>query len=295
MYPIDLCSLFMRNLHDDVKAVFQELYPAYVDPVPLNGRTQRTTLAIILRHATNAENRVISTQRLVARQVGQTFLADSYASQAEKTLSRYNTPTNSPTKPSPTKTTTGTPRLGEGQTCHGCGSPHHPFSQCPQKDDPTIKAIARKNYDKQHNARRSDEGGAARKRWAAKNPNLDICPLLLARRSPAKCLKLTLLLRKKRMMVHLSIPPLLVALSLQGTLLPVVVAQALAVEALPAALSSLLTLLRLLLATRKCSLFLLPAFSPIFVSTSMEVYLFGPLSILQLLSSPGTRHSSSRL
>jgi hypothetical protein len=175
MYPVDLCSLFMRNLHDDVKAVFQELYPSYVDPVPLDGRTQRTTLAIILRHATNAENRVISTQRLVARQVGQTFLADSYASQAEKTLSRYNTPNSSPTKPSPspTKTTTGTPRLGEGQSCHGCGSPHHPFSQCPQKDDPKIKAIARKNYDKQRKARRSDDGGAARKRWAAKNPNLD--------------------------------------------------------------------------------------------------------------------------
>jgi hypothetical protein len=89
-YPVDLCSHFMRNLHDDVKAVFNEMYPQYTDPVSLDGRTQCTTMATILRHATATKNQVVSTQKLVARQVGQTFMADSYASQAEKTLSRYS-------------------------------------------------------------------------------------------------------------------------------------------------------------------------------------------------------------
>jgi hypothetical protein len=146
-------------------------------------------MATILRHATAAKNRVFSTQRLVARQVGQTFMADSYASQAEKTLSKYSSSllsstTTTPTRPSPMKpSTTGTPSLGEGQTCHGCGSPSYPFSQCPQRNHPKIKAIARKNYDKLRKSRCLDDSGGARKHWATKNPNLDDL-------SPAACQKI---------------------------------------------------------------------------------------------------------
>lgn len=60
--------------------------------------TQRTTLATLLRHATSVENRVLNTHKLAAHQVGQAFVADSYASQAKKTLSRYKSLPTTPLK-----------------------------------------------------------------------------------------------------------------------------------------------------------------------------------------------------
>jgi hypothetical protein len=226
--------------------------------MPLDGRTQRTTMATILRHATAAKNRVFSTQRLVARQVGQTFMADSYASQAEKTLSKYSSSllsstTTTPTRPSPMKpSTTGTPSLGEGQTCHGCGSPSYPFSQCPQRNHPKIKAIARKNYDKLRKSRCLDDSGGARKHWATKNPNLDdLSPA--ARQNIIKCSRqmpsLPEIMTTEALLTPLSLvlhPPL-------GTYLLVVVAQALAAVSFP-------TLLPLLLETKRSCPFPLPAF-----------------------------------
>lgn len=65
-YPVCICTIFMRGLHADVKSVFEELYPAHNDPISLEGRVQRTTLATLLCHATSAENRVLNTQKLVA-------------------------------------------------------------------------------------------------------------------------------------------------------------------------------------------------------------------------------------
>jgi hypothetical protein len=92
-YPVDLCSIFIRGLHPDVKSVFEEMYPNHSAPHDRSGRAQRTALAEILRIASTAESRVLSTQRLVARQMGQTFIAGTYASQAdERTMSQYQGP-----------------------------------------------------------------------------------------------------------------------------------------------------------------------------------------------------------
>jgi hypothetical protein len=175
-FPTCICTIFMRGLHDDVKSVFQDKYPQYIDPIPLDGRTQRTTLAKLLLIATAAENSVLSTQRLVARQVGTAFTADSYASQAEKTLARYNSPSkpaSHPTKPP----SSGVVRdLLPGQTCHGFGSSEHPYSICPRKNEPAIKAQAKKNFDKLRASRREEMrggGSSKRSRWASQQPNLN--------------------------------------------------------------------------------------------------------------------------
>lgn len=89
-YPCDLCGHFMRNIRPDIRAVFEELFDDHAELHNCNGRFQRTAYAKILKLATKAENEVKSTQNLVARQVGQSFVADALASQAERTLSHYS-------------------------------------------------------------------------------------------------------------------------------------------------------------------------------------------------------------
>jgi hypothetical protein len=74
-YPVDLCLIFIRGLHPDVKSVFEEMYPNHSAPHDRSGHAQRTALAEILRIASTAESRVLSTQCLDARQMGQTFIA----------------------------------------------------------------------------------------------------------------------------------------------------------------------------------------------------------------------------
>ena len=138
-------------------------------------------LIAIDRQATIAESRVLSTQKLVSRQMGQGFVADSYASQAERTLANYqspNKPSAFPTNstPSPTKRAA----LAPGQSCHGCGSKSHRFADCPRKDDPAVKEIAKQNYEKFRAARRGNgtatsttsSKGSKRSRWRQQNPDL---------------------------------------------------------------------------------------------------------------------------
>ena len=77
-YPIDLCSLFIRGLHPDVRAFLAELYTDYNAPhdLNLNGRAQRTAFSKILRLAAVAEGRVQTNERMFARHTGQTYVTN---------------------------------------------------------------------------------------------------------------------------------------------------------------------------------------------------------------------------
>lgn len=169
-YPCDLCTIFMNGLHPDVKAVFQDQYDRHSEPHDRNGRAQRTAYAEILKLATKAESMVQATQKLVARQVGQSFNTDVLASQAERTLSHYKRNTGTGLKPSES--------LGKGHKCHGCGAEDHPFSSCPNKDKPGVAARAKRNREKFF-----DEKGKGKKgRWQRKAPNLaDMSPSVRAK------------------------------------------------------------------------------------------------------------------
>jgi hypothetical protein len=172
-YPVDLCTLFMRGLHPDIKAQFEEFYPNHTQPHDRNGRLQRAALAEILKQASRAEDHVINTQRLISRQMGQTFTADvdSYASQAERTLAIYQKGPASPDQSAPSGDRRGRPKvLGRGHSCHGCGE-HHMWSECPNKNKPGVADRARENIAK-FKAARSKAGGRAG-RFRKREPNLD--------------------------------------------------------------------------------------------------------------------------
>jgi hypothetical protein len=172
-YPVDLCTLFMCGLHPDIKAQFEEFYPNHTQPHDRNGRLQRAALAEILKQASRAEDHVINTQHLIARQMGQTFTVDvdSYASQAERTLAIYQKGPPSSDQSAPPGDRRGRPKvLGRGHSCHGCGE-HHLWSACPNKNKPGVADRARENIAK-FKAARTKAGGRAG-RFRKREPNLD--------------------------------------------------------------------------------------------------------------------------
>jgi hypothetical protein len=160
----------MRGLHPDIKAAFEDLYEDHSEPHDRNGRFQRTAYAKILKLATKAESQVHSTQKLVARQMGQTFKVDALASQAERTFQQYRgTPPRGSTPPSNV--------LGKGHKCHGCGGDHH-FAACPDKDKPHVIARAKRAREKFF----EDKVKGKRGRWNRKEPNLtDLSPAAQAK------------------------------------------------------------------------------------------------------------------
>jgi hypothetical protein len=171
-YPTNLCGIFMRGLHPDIRSNFETLYPEHSEPHDRNGRFQRTAYAKILKLATQAESNVHSTQKIVARQMGQTFTAnaDTFASQAERTFQQYQ-------GNSPRATTPPSSVLGKGHKCHGCDGPH-PFSECPDKHKPHVIARAKRTraefFDKKIKGKRG--------RWQCKEPNLtDLSPAAQAK------------------------------------------------------------------------------------------------------------------
>ena len=178
-FPVNVCDIFYRGLHEDIKTVFEELYPNYIDPVPFDGRTQRNTLPTLLSYATMAENRVLAQQRMYTRMHGTTFVSGgTYASQAERTIAQYNSPPGTPAKPShygpstPPRTPTPggkTPKqLSPNQRCFGCGASDHPFSLCPDKDVPAAKERAKKKFD----ALREELRSGKKRRLRNGTPNL---------------------------------------------------------------------------------------------------------------------------
>ena len=175
-FPVNVCDIFQRGLHEDVRAVYNELYPQHTDPVAYDGRTQRQKLPEMLEFAIRAEERVLAQQRMWSRSMGQTFVAGTYAhatayaSQAERTISQYQRPGTSlaPTTASnyakrPAKT------LSPGQRCFGCGSTSHPFSLCPNRKDPAVRAAAHKKFDELRAGYKSGK----KRRMEKGKPNLD--------------------------------------------------------------------------------------------------------------------------
>ena len=140
-YPIDLCSLFIRGLHPDVRAFLAELYPDYNAPHDLNGRAQRTAFSKILRLAAVAEGRVQTNERMFARHTGQTYVTNvaAYPSQAEKTFGNYS---KSPGGSNKEADKPAYRRFGKNHKCHGCDGPH-PFSDCPDRDKPGVAERAK--------------------------------------------------------------------------------------------------------------------------------------------------------
>lgn len=173
VYPCDLCGHFMQNLHPDVKAAFEDLYDDHAEPHDRNGRFQRTAYAKILKLATKAESQVKSTQNLVARQVGQSFVADALASQAERTLNQYNKP-----PPSSRRNQEPSTILGKGHSCHGCGKTDHVVADCPDKGKPGFEQRVKRARDKFYNEKLKGKRG----RWQRHQPDLkDMSPAVRAK------------------------------------------------------------------------------------------------------------------
>ncbi|KAL3794570.1 hypothetical protein HJC23_008026 [Cyclotella cryptica] len=80
--PVDVCSLFIHGLHRDLKAQFDELYPAHAEPHDRSGRYQRAKLAEIFKKAVIAEAKVKTVERLVSSVAGQSFVTEAFPSQA---------------------------------------------------------------------------------------------------------------------------------------------------------------------------------------------------------------------
>ena len=64
-------------------------YPAWHQQHPHDSLSQRTTLALILRHSTTAELELDSMKGLVMCVTGNVSTARGYPSQAEETLEKY--------------------------------------------------------------------------------------------------------------------------------------------------------------------------------------------------------------
>ena len=172
MFPVSVCNKFMQGLDPRILSYFEQLYPAHSDPHDLDGHIQREKLHAIYMAAIQAENTFNITTAAARDAVGATpqsyctAVVPAHASQAEKTLQRYDS--SSPTS---------SPSSGMRGKCFGCKSPDHLWMDqkgniiCPKKNDPGIKAAADKAY-----ARWTKNSKKFRMRKAAENIDFESMP-----------------------------------------------------------------------------------------------------------------------
>ena len=172
-WPIDVVALYISRLNKDIRAVVEELYPQHSDPHDRNGTSQRTQLAVVIRHSVVAEKRVLNMKSICVSQMGQSFYSPVpvnpvLPSQAEKTLGHYENPDSPSRKRQPVEA------LKEGQECFGCGEiGKHPWSKCPHRNNPECKARAKLKAAEFRKTQRTQRiAGSREKRLARGEPNL---------------------------------------------------------------------------------------------------------------------------
>ena len=165
-WPIDCAAQFMKGLHTDLRKKVEAAYPTWHQQHPRDALSQRTALAVLLRHATRAELELESMKGLVIRVTGAVSTARGYPSQAEKTIEKYDGG----------KTAGKNNRRGKKPNeCFGCGSLEHVFSRngktlCPRAHEPAIKARADAKF--KEIANRPGKVTDSQERWRKKSPNL---------------------------------------------------------------------------------------------------------------------------
>jgi hypothetical protein len=171
-FPISVCAKFMEGLNHHLITGFCRFFSHHSIVQSLNSTHQRKILQQMLQAAQQAEDDLVSVQRVARKAVGlsQAFITGgtsvgvaAFPSQAEKTLARYS--------PGGGHSTDGSSKVPEGggswYPCFGCGGGGpHPWSHyrdgkhialCPNKDNPGILDNAtmniermRKNQKKRH-------------------------------------------------------------------------------------------------------------------------------------------------
>lgn len=148
VFPVSVCNKFMQGLDPRILSYFEQFYPAHNDFHELTGQVQRDKLHLIYMAAIQAENAYIVTTTAARDAVGaapQSYCSPvipAHASQAERTLQRYDSASPSPTSKS-----------GRGK-CFGCKSSAHMWMDkegniiCPKQHDAGIKAAADAAYSK---------------------------------------------------------------------------------------------------------------------------------------------------
>jgi hypothetical protein len=148
-YPISICNQFIQHLYRRLVPLFCRLYSNHSSPHSLD--FQRQQLSTILAAAQAAEDEVQQVQDIARDLLSQGFYAavsgvparasgvPTYPSQAETTLTQYDTPPDGGNVP--TKKT---------QRCWGCDG-NHSWRRvkevvCPCKNDPAALAKAKKEY-----------------------------------------------------------------------------------------------------------------------------------------------------
>ncbi len=139
-WPVSVSNICINNMCPRLRSAFEELFPRHNEPHDRRGRLQREILQDILQKATMAEAKIRTIQNIAWNAAGgQGFCADAdtFASQAETTLGRYQKP------PTPRKPGSRIP------ICWGCQEDHvwcgrDRIVTCPNKDRPGVKATAEK-------------------------------------------------------------------------------------------------------------------------------------------------------
>jgi hypothetical protein len=164
-FPMSMCTQFQEGLNPRLQTGFHWYFPQHSGVQLLNATHQRKTLQATLQAAQQAEDDLHAVQHVAQEGVGmsQAFhasatgglqtAASAFPSQAEKTLMRYSSDSNSPAA-------SHSPHGGGTQhpwSCFGCGGPH-PYSElctneghvviCPNRDIPGVRENAARNIEK---------------------------------------------------------------------------------------------------------------------------------------------------
>jgi hypothetical protein len=187
-FPINVCAKFIEGMDSRLLTGFRRLFPQHSVVQSLNATHQQKVLQEMLQAAQQAEDDLVSVQRIARKAVGlsQAFVSGrssvasaAFPSQAEKTLAKYSYKgSGASTDGSRASDSVGGKNGKVGLwPCFGCGGPH-PWSKfvdgkhiiiCPNKDNPGVAQNAakgieqmRKNRKKRHaqNVKRKNLGTA---------------------------------------------------------------------------------------------------------------------------------------
>jgi hypothetical protein len=169
-FPVSMCAQFQEGLDPRLQTGFRRYFPQHSVVQLLRATHQQKTLQAMLQ-ATQQAKDDHAIQRIAREAVGmsQAFhasatgglqtAASAFPSQAEKTLTRYSSDSNSPAA-------SHSPHGGGTQrpwSCFWCGGPH-PYLEfcaneghvviCPNKDNPGVRENAARNIEKMRKNRK---------------------------------------------------------------------------------------------------------------------------------------------
>lgn len=138
VFTVSICNKFMDNANPNFIPKFRALYADHGLQHPLDARSQRASLVVILKHLQQAEDECTTMANIARASVGQVFPAMVAKSQAEGTIGRY-------------KDIEEVITFNKGLKCFGCNQPHRYKDAngniiCPNADKPGVKEHADASY-----------------------------------------------------------------------------------------------------------------------------------------------------